>query len=257
MILLLFEYIQLLLLFMLSFKNKIKIQYVSDVHVDNKNYMPNIEQHADILAICGDIGKVTHPTVDKFIGINAKKFEKVFIVAGNHEYDCCAVYNEEKVNKYKPILKNICESYNNVILLDKSCYKITDEIIIAGATLWSSSEYIVNKTHMIKHNEIHNDNMNWIKNICEDNSTSKIVMMTHYVPTFKLIEHKYLHHGKLTTLFATDLEHLINKPIVAWLCGHTHSINNVTINGIFCGINALGHNIEKDCLVKTIDIIRE
>ena len=78
-------------------------------------------------------------------------------------------------------------------------------------------------------------------------------MLTHYVPSFKLIEPKYSKYGKLNTLFATDLEYLIQKPIEAWICGHTHSILDMKINNIYCGINALGHD-NVDCLSKIICI---
>jgi len=230
-----------------------KIQYVSDVHVDHKDFMPYVEPMAEYLAICGDIGIATHPNVNKFIEINSKKFKKVFIVAGNHEYRCSAIYNKKKVMLYKPLLIDMCNSYDNVYFLDKSCHQLSDNILIVGTTLWSHSEYILNEVNRLNHNNEHDEHVTFIKDICAKNQKQKIVMLTHYVPSFKLIEPKYSKYGKLNTLFATDLEYLIQKPIEAWICGHTHSILDMKINNIYCGINALGHD-NVDCLSKIICI---
>ncbi len=229
----------------------IKLQYISDIHVDDKNYIPHVEVEADFLAIGGDIGKATHPNVKTFINVVSKKFKKVFIVPGNHEYSCSAIYKQDKIETLKPKLINLCNSYDNVFLLDNSCHQLSDNIIIAGTTLWSSCEHILNEKNRIDHNTQHENDVEFIEEICK--RKEKIIMMTHYVPTHKLIEPKYLKLGQVNTLFSTNLEHLINKPICAWICGHSHSVIDTNINGIYCGINALGHD-NIDCISKVISI---
>jgi hypothetical protein len=141
-----------------------------------------------------------------------------------------------------------------VYLLDKSYHQLPNNVTIAGVTLWSSSEHILNENNKLDHNNIHDEHVEWIKYICT--KKEKIVMVTHYVPSFKLIEPKYSKNGKLTSLFATDLEYLIQNPIKAWICGHTHSILDMKINNVYCGINALGHN-NINCLSKVIHIKNE
>lgn len=240
--------------------NSVNIQYVSDVHVDYKNYIPNIKPEAKYLVVCGDLGVPTHDNVKKFININSKQFERIFIVAGNHDYGCSAVYNDKHIDFYKKTLQNECNIYDNVHFLDKTHYALTQNIMIAGTTLWSSSKYILDSIRRIDHNNEHRDNVKWIEMICNVYPNKQIIMATHYVPTFQLIEPKYLKHGiKNTSVFATDLEHLIKKPIAGWLCGHTHSVLEKEINGVYCGVNALGHS-NNECETKIItvdDVCRE
>lgn len=78
-----------------------------------------------------------------------------------------------------------------------------------------------------------------------ENINKKIIMLTHFVPTFKLIEKKYQNMGlHRTSWFASDLEHLIKHPIKIWICGHTHSIIECTVNDTPCMINAYGYGDE-------------
>lgn len=231
----------------------VKIQYASDIHMCTRKYIPQIEPVAKYLALCGDIGDPTNPNFNKFIKSISCKFDKIFIVAGNHDYNCSPMYNEKNVNRYKPALISICDLYPNIILLDKSVYFLTEDIIVAGTTLWSNPAIKKNYTEHITE---HCKHVEWIENICKIYPTKKIVMMTHFVPSFKLITPNYLKRGiNATSWFATDLEHLITEPIVAWICGHSHSIIDVKINNIYCGINALGH-VSDTILSKTI-LIKE
>lgn len=229
-----------------------KIQYVSDLHVDCKQQLPIIHQETDYLIVAGDIGVVNHKHVKLFITDCSKKYKKTFIVAGNHEYNCSAIYNYEKINHYKPILKQLCDLYDNVYLLDNQCYEINN-LVIAGTTLWSSP-YIINKENLLQHHQEYVNNVTWIENLCKKHINKKIVMVSHYVPTFKLIDPKYIQLGPMTnSLFTSNLEYLIKPPIVAWICGHTHSVLEVNINGIYCGVNALGHG-KNECETKIINI---
>jgi predicted phosphodiesterase len=223
----------------------VKIQYVSDVHVDYKNYIPHIEPQAKNLIVAGDIGLPNHKNVKLFMDTYSKKFEKIFVVAGNHDYRCSAKYNKKNVDIYKKIFVDMYNAYNNVYLLDRTAYKLSEDVVITGATLWSapqSARSCSNDNKLIDHINEHNNDVEWIRDICEEKYDKKIIMVSHYVPSFKLIEQKYLRLGiNNTSLFASDLDYLIKKPVVAWICGHTHSVMDMKINGVYCGVNALGH----------------
>lgn len=225
-------------------KRNIHVQYISDLHIDIKPNIPNIIPKSDLLCICGDIGLPTHPHYDQLLFDVKNKFEKVFIVAGNHEYDCSCLYEEDLVNKYKPILVDLCKQYDNVFLLDNTVHQITPTTIIAGTTLWTNLQYILNKypndPRYNEHIAEFNKNLEWIKSVLETNHD--VLMMTHFVPTFELIEPHYLSRGLgATNWFASDLDSIIKDPIIGWICGHTHSILEKKINGIYCGVNALGN----------------
>jgi len=215
------------------------IQYISDLHVDVNKKVPRIRPAAEYLAVCGDLGVPTHPAFDEFFKTYSKQFKKIFFVAGNHDYDCSPLYEEKKENYYKPLIHEIINNYPNVYFLDASCHQLSDDIIIAGTTLWSYPLTTKYKAHIDKHET----DVKWINEMCNLYADKKIVMLTHYVPTFKLIEEKYLARGTYaTSWFATDLEYMLKEPIVAWVCGHSHSVTETEINDVYCGINAVGHN---------------
>lgn len=174
-----------------------KIQYISDLHVDEKIFIPNIMPKSDYLCIAGDIGVPTHPNYNKLLNDVSNKFKKVFIVAGNHEYGLSPLYDESAILKYQPLLKEVCSNYNNIYLLDNSFYQLTDSTIIAGTTLWSNLVYVSkkypNNVNYINHIKIFNKNINWINHICRNHK--RIIMMTHFVPSFQLIEQHYKNKG--------------------------------------------------------------
>jgi hypothetical protein len=58
-----------------------------------------------------------------------------------------------------------------------------------------------------------------------------VYSLSHNVPSFQLIEQRYLDYGQhRTSWFATSLEHRIGSPVKAWLCGHSHSVLEKEIN---------------------------
>ena len=219
---------------------KIKLQYISDLHVDVNIKVPPINKRGDYLAICGDVGTPRHISFKKFFDEYSKKYDKIFFVAGNHDYDCSPLFNKNKVIENKKIINDIFSNYNNVYFLDNNIHNINDDVIIAGTTLWT---HPVTNKHYPDHIERHINDVCWLNNVCQNNLNKKIIVLSHYVPTFKLIDKYYMERGIYkTSWFATNLEHMIKPPIVAWLCGHTHSVTEKNINGIYCGVNAVGHN---------------
>jgi predicted phosphodiesterase len=229
----------------IKFLSETHFQYVSDLHVDliEENKVPVIIPECNYLAICGDIGKPTHPNFKLFLKQASRQFKKVFFVPGNHDYDCGPLFIFDKVNYYRPIIQEICQQFNNVHFLDKNVYLLDNDLVILGATLWSQP--IINWTQselLIKsmnHNQIHFNHVEWIKDQINTFSKSNIIVLTHFVPTFQLIEEKYKHKSKeRSSWFATDLESMIKPPISHWLCGHTHSVVDCLINGVYCGVNA-------------------
>ena len=229
-----------------------KLQYVSDLHIDTHKYMPIIKPLSKYIAICGDIAQPYATNYKKFIQEQSRKFEKVFIVPGNHDFDLGVMYRRDYANKWEPVIKNICSDYKNVYYLNCNTHQLDDNILIAGSILWSrptftkyqinSQRFSKNLNHIIEHQIEHQKHVDWISNTIEDNKDKKIIILTHFVPTFKLIEKKYLNNGsKQNTWFATDLEYLIKNPVKAWICGHTHSVMTCDVNNVQCAVNAYGN----------------
>lgn len=236
------------------FSSKINLQYISDLHIDSHKNTPKIRPISRYLAICGDIGQPYASNYKDFISEQANNFEKVFIVPGNHDFDLGPMYHKERVVKWEPFVKNICHGLKNVYYLNCDTHNLTDDILIAGSILWSKpiprndtiySDYDPRVSRYLEHIIEHNKHINWIRNVVSSNKNKKIIMLTHFVPSFKLIEDKYKAKGNYTTSwFATDLEYLITSPIKAWICGHTHSVIECNINGVKCAINAYGYGVE-------------
>lgn len=244
----------------LNTQPKTKFQYISDIHVDSRFCaitIPNIKKKCETLLIAGDVGNPFHENFYIFMKKMANKFSKVIFVAGNHEYDSGCLFDKYKYDIHKEQLNKIFKQLPNVFFLDNDIHTIDSNIIIAGTTLWSNpmlhnqtnSKHFNNKhnltidkyeTHIKKHFEC----VNFIKQTCKEFNDKQIIMLSHYVPTFKLIENKYLVKGQPNGWFATDLEHLIKKPIDAWICGHSHSVITKRINKVYCGLNAHGYNKE-------------
>lgn len=222
------------------YHNKVSIQYVSDIHVDFKQTIPIIAPRAPYLAVCGDVGDPFCPTFKLFFDMVSPLYCKIFFVGGNHDYLCYPIHNLENVSKCKQQINTIFESYSNVYFLDKGVHLLENNIYVIGTTLWSHPTNLNPKYSEMK--IAHMEDVEWIKKTKQNYLNNKLVVLTHFVPSFKLIESKYKEYGsERTSLFATNLEHLVNKPINGWICGHTHSVLGKQINGIYCGINALGN----------------
>ena len=246
----------------------VRIQYVSDLHLDtygNKQpgwKIPLIEHAAKYLAICGDLGKPTHPNVNLFLRMVSSQYEKVFFVPGNHDFDSGPLYDRQKYDLYNPLIESICSQYKNVYYLNNKTHHINKNLVIVGSTLWSQPNIsnceanvdYHDHDHYHDHAIEHQKNVNWLE--LQLKQYGNIVVLSHFVPTFKLIEPQYLRLGlQKTRWFATNLEHLMKPPIRAWLCGHSHSVIECHINGIHCGLNAHGYgNKNKSILTRYVDI---
>lgn len=224
------------------------IQYMSDIHADTRYNVikfPDVVPKCPTLIIAGDVGTPYNDKFYIFIKRMSQRFDTVLFVAGNHEYESGCLFDQHKYLQIKPILKQVLGQFSNVHFLDNSVYKLNDRVVIAGTTLWSMPMFKPTETDIsraINHIEQHNKCIKFIENTCKEYKNNNIVMVSHYVPTFKLIEPRYTKHGKFKgSWFCTDLEHLIKSPMKAWICGHSHSVISADVNDVFCGINAYGY----------------
>ncbi len=255
---------------------KNSIQIVSDIHLEfyKDNNFPIINRHAPYLALLGDIGYIEKQYYRDFLEIQSKKFEKVLILIGNHEF-----YSRKySVDQLIQMARNICESFDNVILLDRNHYNITEKTVILGATLWSNiSSYAstqindFNKilvfpkaTKYIKHKEMlgltnRNININLTKEIYYEyhkrdvaylteqieffkKQNKEIIILTHHAPSL-IMNGKYS-GNKIESAFATDLTYLFEPPVIAWISGHVHANVDTKINNIRCVSNCMGYKGE-------------
>ena len=139
-----------------------KFQYISDIHLEthhntSKNIFEKIlKPSAPYLVLCGDIGYPGAELYKPFLEYCSKNFERVFYIAGNHEF-----YNDTKSIKYlktkqfieKSVsedelrrisarfqretpedrvkkIREICSKFINIHFLDKETFQIPNTNII-------------------------------------------------------------------------------------------------------------------------------
>ena len=91
----------------------------------------------------------------------------------------------------------------------------------------------------------HQEDKAWLADQIErcSKAQEEIIVLTHHLPSYKLIHEKYEGHP-LNYCFATNLEEMIQSPIRGWLCGHSHTAAELEINGVYCGLNPHGYPAE-------------
>jgi len=63
-----------------------RIQYISDIHLEFLTNTPKVIPRADVLCLVGDIGYPFSKIYKKFLTEMNNLFKKVFLITGNHEY---------------------------------------------------------------------------------------------------------------------------------------------------------------------------
>lgn len=264
--------------------NKIKIQYISDIHLEfHKKEIKNISKiltpSAPYLAILGDVGYPRHDKYQKFFQLVNKYFEKIFYVAGNHEY-----YTHKKsiqtVDEINQEIKKTCDQFPNIYFLNNSCHELNNEYVLLGTTLWSDTsnnpnvEYCINDYNNIyvsdkKKDEVINvttkdttqffkENVEWLTKFIDlIKGDKKIIILSHHLPSYQLIAPQYI-GSAINSAFASNLDYVMeqNDNIKYWLCGHTHSNMNAKINNCWCLVNPCGYpgenKYQKDATIELL-----
>lgn len=241
-----------------------KVQYASDLHLefyDNYTFENFIKPSAEILFLLGDIGNPDSIIYQNFIQDCSNNFNKVFLIAGNHEY-----YSGKNIKDIDLIIKNICTKYNNVIFLNNDIYELNDDYVLIGTTLWSnlsqnemvdlifsSNDFlkIKNEGKNLDFNTVNSffkNNVRWLEDNLKKIIDKKIIILTHHLPSYKCINKKY-NQNRTNSAYASNLDYLFSKyKINYWFFGHTHTSVNMNINQTDLKCNPMGYirNIGKE-----------
>lgn len=240
---------------------EVNIQYMSDLHLElfPGFRIPKECIHSDYLVLAGDIGDPSSNEYEEFLNDVECKFEKVFVVLGNHEF-----YNKS-IKQTQRITQDLIDLFQNkVIFLNKSSYDIIPgKLKIIGTTLWSHvegpnayeirsciSDYrkISDMKSICQNNELHEKDLRWLKaEISMITDDTKVIVVTHHAPSFNKTSNPIHQYSSLQSAFASDLDDMIKPPIVAWIYGHTHYSNTQILkNGIILASNQRGYADESD-----------
>lgn len=213
--------------------SKQHIQYLSDTHVDRFkqndlfNLCKSIEKTkvSDTLILAGDIGAPQSNNWNYFMDSMSSTFDKIYFVAGNHDYECSSGYNLNNYNHWRKYFNNYVSKSKNVFFLDRQVITLNDHYVIAGCTLWSHIQNVENiklkygdmneYNNRIKiHNEAFKQDVTWLTKTISNNikNNMKTIIVTHFLPTSSLIAKKYLNqNGVPNSFFVTDLEYLMSE----------------------------------------------
>ena len=247
-----------------------RLQYASDLHLEfhdrtNTGNIPCemfIKPVAEYLALCGDIGFPEKKSLLAFLSYCSRNFKEVYWLPGNHEFYNGSLEHKSTYDEKLELCEKLCDTFKNVHFMNRTIRTVPKyNIRIAGCTMWTeirpeddtkvilgmndvrqihSSE---GKNAMPEYfRELHSRDKAWLSEeiIKAEKAQENLIVLTHHLPTYKLIDQKYEGHP-LNFCFAANLEEMIKSPIRGWLCGHSHTGREVTINGVQCALNPFGY----------------
>lgn len=246
-----------------------RIQFISDLHLEFYKQeiilTDFVTPCAPNLAILGDLGYPSNDNFTSFLRQASDNYQKIFFISGNHEF-----YNSIMNETNNEIIR-ICKTFSNVYYLDNDEHVLDDNTVILGTTLWT--DIPISKRSKVKNSlndylkifvqeqhyrtnitpefttTLHHTAVKWLENKINKYYNKEIIILTHHLPSFKLIHSKY--EGKdINYAFASDLDYLMenNGNIKYWLCGHTHDCMKIKINNCICITNPLGYPGENEHL---------
>lgn len=230
----------------------IKFSLLSDVHLEFyksdklkkllDKLMKSITSNDSILLLAGDIGRLDtksyFDTYKLFLNTLSPLYQKMLLIAGNHEYYGLSI---EEGNKQ---LKELETSVDNLSFLNNDTYTINREnrrpLSILGTTMWGSTDLTyhrsINDFHKIddfrenplKYLDSHRNCKLWLESQLETyKDDHDLVIMTHHVPSYRLNDPKYEKFKHLNSYYTSNLDHLfLDKSIKYWTYGHTHTFYN-------------------------------
>jgi predicted phosphodiesterase len=262
-----------------------RFQVISDIHLAHRDQVwwsldtfITPDPTVDGLLLAGDIGAPDSSAYQRLLEQASALFTNVYIVEGNHAY-----YGYE-MPETERLMEVMCARYANVHYLQCRSVDIPGhpDIRLAGCTLWTDvpttsaptvqaylSDYRVIYSNYKERvrisveelNTVHRQHVAWleseIRRATHNNKT--LVVMTHHLPSTKLIHPKYTGSrvlDQLNTAFATNLERLMGGPVHTWVAGHTHTPARQVINGTDVVVNPVGYpheaNVSNRSLIITV-----
>jgi UDP-2,3-diacylglucosamine pyrophosphatase LpxH len=233
-----------------------KIRLISDLHYDKYDdiqelfeklnvYFSKINPDEEILIVAGDIGFATEKNTEgetvlrkgyiEVLKYLKSRWKYIILIPGNHEYYTSTV----PIVKTNDLISNECEKMG-IEFLNKDIVEMFG-ITFIGCTLWSpmtEKAYAkLNKKNwsFIEYENLislHDEHKKWLENTLEKYNSKntyneKIIVITHYLPSPKLIHYKYNHYQPPIekSAYCSDLSKICGKYdhlMRFWFYGHSH-----------------------------------
>ena len=222
-------------------KNKLKVQYMSDLHLEfGDMQVPDVA--GDVLVLAGDIG--VGDSAVKWINKCALVFKDVIYICGNHEFyhqDMPKLLYDFRVNTvWEP---NVHFLNNNTITIKG--------VKFAASTLWADMtnnaffsmndsriiNYAGERMSFFKVKALHQESMMFL----QDNIDAD-VFITHHCPSIKSINQNRYPDDTINSGYYTNiLNKFADCNVKHWICGHTHSALKYKEKGITVYNNCRGY----------------
>jgi predicted phosphodiesterase len=228
-----------------------KIQIVSDLHLEFADCNIKNANGADVLILSGDIMVASKVLLQESeYGIRFRDFLKrvsfqfphVVYVAGNHEF-----YSSGDFYKGIDILRAACAAHPNIYFLERDCKQI-DDVLFVGGTLWTDMNKfdpmtmhavrdMMNDYRAIRNDrkgytplkpadtaERHRETRDYIKLVASENKDKKVVVVGHHSPSYQSVHPMYASEYLMNGAYHSDLSEIMldNTNIKLWTHGHTH-----------------------------------
>lgn len=263
-----------------------RIQYFSDIHLENYTSpaqfpLDSIPVMADTLILAGDVGHIRADFTREMLKRLATQFSAVLYIPGNHEYFQDLAFesdNKWDMQTLESETAKFCSMYPSLHFLNKATWiHEHTATTIYGCTLWSDipptlegslGSSMTDFTEIFaapgkpftarRNAELFADHFGWLSKALK--KESKGIVVTHYVPTFRLCEP--IKGNPVRYAIANDLDGFIQentKSIKTWICGHFHALGEVKIGDTMCLLNAAnkfpkGSGIDQAALRRTLEI---
>ncbi len=228
-----------------------KIQIVSDLHLEFSDINIQNQMGADVLILGGDImvaSKVNKPESEygirfrDFLKRCSFQFSHVVYVAGNHEF-----YSDGKFFAGLDELRTACAAHDNIYFLERDT-KVIDDVVFVGGTLWTDMNKFDPLTlHAVRDMmndyratvndhagyrklkpadtcERHRETVQYIKHVVGENKDKTCVVVGHHSPSFLSCHEQYKNDHLMNAAYHSDLSEIMldNPQIKLWTHGHTH-----------------------------------
>jgi hypothetical protein len=253
-----------------------RIQFASDLHLELRpktTFRELLEPAvAPVLALLGDIAPLDNPNLRPFMEWCSEHWDTVLWVPGCLELGVQPrriPKLDDAVNK----MRDIVEPFWNITVLDHDGMISEDGIYIFGLPFWKFPRDSGHVWHPQRYTYIpaepspmdakymamlYNADISWLKSKIHS-TNDPILILSHYGPTTWLQEEGFVGDPDKSITFP-DIELMLKRPVVGWLCGHTHqsvqqtkewSDSTGSKGGIFLATNPKGKPFEN------LDFIRD
>ncbi len=227
-----------------------KIQLLSDLHLEWAQFDYRLPEGADILVLAGDIG-VERKTEDGYVPMGIEFASslpiKTIYIAGNHEF-----YTDDKKRTMSVIRNELqfhSDKYDNVLYAENQVY-IEQDVMFVCCTLWTdfnNGDYFIMKQAQSKYGMsdykyiykngkygpekispqyiymVHKESLAFIEEMGKTPFNGKKVLVCHHAPSHRSVPHKF-EGDILNHAYYSDLEKVIQNYD---FCFHGHMHNSV------------------------------